>query len=63
MSEPWAVTPPLWTVIGGLPGTDTEEKADKGQLVASRRGKLSLRLGRVAVEWRPRGQTAGKNSR
>lgn len=55
--------PSLWTVIGVLPGTDTDERQTRGQLMGSRRGKLSLRLRRVAGEQRVRGQTAGKNGR
>lgn len=57
------VTPPLWTIIGVLPGSDTDERQTRGQLMGSRRGKLSLHLRRLAREQRVRGQTAGKNSR
>lgn len=30
VSETWTHAPPLWPVIGALPGTDTEERRTRG---------------------------------
>lgn len=52
-------TPPVWTVFGALPGTDTEKRQTRGSSELGA-GRLSLCLGRVAGEQRVRGRQQGK---